>query len=178
MRLPLAPRSSPRASESSRDLGDGTRLKVGDLARESGKTVRAIHLYEELNLLRPIERSKGGYRLYGPDAVLRIRWIGKMQEMGFSLTDVQAVVREWEEESSASKAMVQMRDVFRSKLEQTRKHIAELSQLERELCASLEYLETCQVCDPARVVSACGQCDLHECDEHVPELVAGFHAHG
>ena len=37
-------------------------MQVGDLARETGKTVRAIHLYEELQLLRPAARSKGRTR--------------------------------------------------------------------------------------------------------------------
>ena len=45
-------------------------MQVGDLARESGKTVRAIHLYEELSLLKPTSRSKGGYRLYSAEALV------------------------------------------------------------------------------------------------------------
>src|ERR1700685_3581076 len=60
-------------------------MQIGDLAREGGKTVRAIHLYEELGLLAPAGRSKGGFRLYGAEALTRIRWIAKLQEMGFSL---------------------------------------------------------------------------------------------
>ena len=40
------------------------------MARAVGKTVRAIHLYEELGLLKAHERSKGRYRLFTPDAVL------------------------------------------------------------------------------------------------------------
>ena len=44
-------------------------LKVGELARRTGKTVRAIHLYEELGLLTPAVRSKGGFRLYSGRAV-------------------------------------------------------------------------------------------------------------
>ena len=46
-----------------------TVLLVGDLAKATGKTVRAIHLYEDLGLLRPHDRSKGRYRLFGPDAL-------------------------------------------------------------------------------------------------------------
>ncbi|MEI7893870.1 MAG: hypothetical protein WCI05_12325 [Myxococcales bacterium] len=48
--------------------------------------------------------------------------------------------------------------------------------LERELEASLTYLDTCDVCDPARLIEACEQCELHDCQTHVPELVAGFRA--
>ena len=47
-------------------------LKIGELARRTGKTVRAVHLYEELGLLAPAVRSKGGFRLYHGRAVTRI----------------------------------------------------------------------------------------------------------
>ena len=36
------------------ETGRSTLLRVGDIARATGKTVRAIHLYEELGLLRPV----------------------------------------------------------------------------------------------------------------------------
>ncbi|MET0284562.1 MAG: MerR family DNA-binding transcriptional regulator, partial [Polyangiales bacterium] len=45
-------------------------LRVGDLAKRTNKTVRALHLYEEHGLLTPAQRSSGGYRLYGRDAEL------------------------------------------------------------------------------------------------------------
>src|SRR5271168_1601999 len=92
-------------------------MQIGDLAHEAGKTVRAIHLYEELGLLTPAARSKGRYRLYGPEALMRIRWIGKLQEMGFSLADIQTIVSEWERAGSAPDAMKRMRDVYARKLE-------------------------------------------------------------
>ena len=56
-------------------------LQVGELAKATGKTVRAIHLYEELGLLRAHDRSKGRYRLFTSDAVVRVRWITKLQGM-------------------------------------------------------------------------------------------------
>jgi hypothetical protein len=72
--------------------------------------------------------------------------------------------------------MVKMREVYRKKLEETRAHIRRLQTLEHELEASLEYLDTCEVCDPARLHSACRCCDLHDDGANVPELVAGFRA--
>jgi MerR family copper efflux transcriptional regulator len=158
------------------DLKDGALMQVGDLARESGKTVRAIHLYEELELLRPAARSKGRYRLYAKDALVRIRWIGKLQEMGFTLTDIQTVLREWEQSSSAPRAMVGMRDIYKKKLAETTEQLRTMQSLKRELEASLTYLDTCEVCDPDRLLSACNACDLHDCACHVPDLVAGFRA--
>src|SRR5579859_474469 len=108
-------------------------MQIGDLAREAGKTVRALHLYEELGLLTPAARSKGRFRLYGPDALTRIRWIGKLQELGFSLGDIQTIVRDWEHVESAPGAMKRMRDGYQRKVEQTREQRRRIEALEREL---------------------------------------------
>ena len=59
-------------------------LKIGDLVRLTGKTPRTLHFYEELGLLRPVSRTKGGFRLYGEETLLRVRWTERLQELGFS----------------------------------------------------------------------------------------------
>lgn len=153
-------------------------MQVGDLAREVSKTVRAIHLYEQMDLLRPAARSKGRYRLYGPEALVRIRWIIKLQELGLSLTDIKAIVKEVEGEgqkSEAKPAMAKVRAVYTRKLEETRAQIERLQELEREIYASLEYLDTCEsACEPHRVLAACPSCNHHSREHEVPDLVAGF----
>ncbi|MBK6535732.1 MAG: MerR family transcriptional regulator [Deltaproteobacteria bacterium] len=93
--------------------GDGAMLRVGDLAQRTQKTVRALHLYEELGLLQPLERSKGGFRLYSDDAVLRVRWISRLQDLGFSLPDIRELVSEWERAGNATGAMAKIRDLYR-----------------------------------------------------------------
>jgi len=156
-----------------------TLMQVGDLARESGKTVRAIHLYEELDLLHPAGRSKGRYRLYGPDALVRIRWIGKLQDLGFSLTDIKTIVRDIENErrGSASTAMTKVREVYTKKLDETRAQIARLTALEDEILASLQYLEACHSrCQSGRARHTCQACKHHPREQTVPDLVAGFRA--
>jgi MerR family copper efflux transcriptional regulator len=184
-RLPIAGdsllASVPVARESSgepvsHEDGEEDLLQVGDLARLSGKTVRAIHLYEELGLLRPHARSKGRYRLFSRDSVVRVRWIGKLQELGLSLPTIQTELRAWEASPSATGAMAKMREVYRKKLASTREQIQRLLALETELAESLKYLETCDTCSPVRVTDACTCCDLHDDNQLQPELVAGFHA--
>ena len=39
-------------------------LKVGELAKQTGLTVRALHHYDDIGLLQPSVRSDAGYRLY------------------------------------------------------------------------------------------------------------------
>lgn len=148
-------------------------LKVGDLARRTGKTVRAIHLYEELGLLMPI-RSKGGYRLYPNRAVDRVEWIQKLQDMGFSLTDIKAFLKVWEQSSTAPGAMQTVRDIFSDKLRETRETLARLTKLSRELEESLAYLDSCKSCEPVHTQQQCGCCDKHGHEGHAPLLVDGI----
>jgi MerR family transcriptional regulator, copper efflux regulator len=184
LHLPLAPEPVPGPVRGLAGLGedaaseqdDEALLQVGDLAKAVGKSVRAIHLYEELGLLRPHTRSKGRYRLFDAGALVRVRWIAKLQDLGLSLSEIQSIVREWERAASAPRAMRLMRETYRAKLAESRAQIARLRALETELAASLNYLETCDTCDPARLLNACMRCDQHGCDHHAPDLVAGFHA--
>jgi DNA-binding transcriptional MerR regulator len=166
----------PAAASGEGDEGDEGLLQVGDLARAVGRTVRAIHLYEELGLLQPHTRSKGKYRLFDQGAVVRVRWIAKLQDLGLTLAEIQGVVREWEQAPSAPGAMRLMQDTYRARLAETRAQLSRLRALEAELAASLHYLDTCTSCDPARLLGACNSCELHGCSTHPPELVAGFHA--
>ncbi|MCU0690196.1 MAG: MerR family transcriptional regulator [Polyangiaceae bacterium] len=170
---PPAPAGVPAVHEA--PVPDEQLLRVGDIARAVGKTVRAIHLYEEMGLLHPHRRSRGRYRLFGPDAVVRIRWISKLQELGLSLNDIRTVLLE-RENLSAPGAMSRMREVYRRQLEETRTQLRRLQTLERELSASLEYLESCDACDPDRLISACSECQLRERHDDPPDLVAGLSA--
>ena len=163
VRLPIAP-AAPPASTS--DVS-AVLLQVGDLARETGKSIRALHLYEELELLRPQSRSKGGFRLYGNDSVRRIKWIGHLQELGF---------RDFESSAVAPAAMARVHEQYAIKLSATREQITRLRELETDLEKSLAYLQACDVCEPATVLHACTTCDHHDCHDPMPDLVAGLHA--
>src|SRR5512141_3082196 len=112
-----------------RDNSKLSLIKVGDLARRTGKTVRAIHLYGELGLLSPPVRSKGGFRMYSGDGIKRIEWTQKLQDMGFSLTEIKAFMQVWEESATAPEAMATVREIFTDKLRETRETIGRLSQL-------------------------------------------------
>ena len=180
-RLPLAASlAEVREQATSEEKGEGdtteTCLQVGDLAKAVGKTVRAIHLYEELGLLRPHGRSKGKFRLFEQGAIARARWIGTLQELGLSLREIQTIVRALEDAPSASGAMQQLRTIYQHKLTEAQVQIRRWEALAAELTASLVYLDTCDRCDPARLLGACTACDLHPRQQPAPELVAGFHA--
>jgi DNA-binding transcriptional MerR regulator len=63
-------------------------LKVGELAKRSGLTVRTLHHYDTLGLLTPSARSDAGYRLYDRGDVARLHQIQALRRFGMSLTDI------------------------------------------------------------------------------------------
>jgi MerR family copper efflux transcriptional regulator len=164
--------SPPPAAEKA--ASKGTRMKIGELARKTGKTVRALHLYEELGLLAPA-RSDGGFRLYGPDELARVYWISKLQDMGFKLGQIRGLLEAVASSGSAPEAMQGVRELFQSKLRETREQISRLVQLEQDIAESLNYLEACRSCDEPSP-HACLECgeDRHG-GQSEPKLVAGIH---
>src|ERR1051325_6851906 len=84
-------------------------VRIGSLAKLTGKTVRALHLCEELGRLKPAERTGGGFRLYSADAKERIEWIGKLQAMGFALGEIRDFLVNWGESGVAPEAMTRVR---------------------------------------------------------------------
>ncbi|WP_298210277.1 MerR family transcriptional regulator [Acidovorax sp.] len=69
-------------------------LKVGDLARRTGLTVRTLHHYDEIGLLKPSGRSEAGYRLYSQADVQRLHGIQTMRQMGLALNDIGELLAE------------------------------------------------------------------------------------
>lgn len=63
-------------------------LKIGQLARHAGLTVRTLHHYDSIGLLSPSARSDTGYRLYNRDDVARLHRIQALRSFGMSLADI------------------------------------------------------------------------------------------
>jgi len=72
---------------------DSRTWKVGELARETGLTVRALHHYEQRGLLRPPARTEAGYRLYAAEDVERLYRILALRQLGVSLQEIGDVMR-------------------------------------------------------------------------------------
>jgi DNA-binding transcriptional MerR regulator len=63
-------------------------LKVGELARRTGLTVRALHHYDEIGLLQPSLHTESGHRLYTAGDVARLQQVLSLRQLGFSLEQI------------------------------------------------------------------------------------------
>lgn len=67
---------------------DEVRLRIGEVARRSGLTIRTLRHYDELGILVPSERTEGDYRLYSPTDLRRLLDIQQLKSLGLSLVEI------------------------------------------------------------------------------------------
>jgi DNA-binding transcriptional MerR regulator len=63
-------------------------LKIGELARRTGLTVRTLHHYDAIGLLSPSARSEAGYRLYDRQDIGRLHRIQALRRLDLSLAEI------------------------------------------------------------------------------------------
>ena len=69
-------------------------LKVAAVARRTGVSVRTLHYYEEIGLLKPSSRTASGHRLYTPVNIQRLQQIRSLRQLGLSLADISDCLNE------------------------------------------------------------------------------------
>src|SRR3954454_12487859 len=63
-------------------------LQVGELARRTGLTVRTLHHYDAIGLVRPSRHTAAGYRVYTAADVARLQQVLSLRQLGFSLEEI------------------------------------------------------------------------------------------
>ena len=65
---------------------------VHEVARLSGVSVRALHHYDAIGLLKPAQVTEAGYRLYDENTLLRLQRILLLRELRFSLKEIREIL--------------------------------------------------------------------------------------
>lgn len=66
--------------------------KIGTVATAAGVNVQTLRYYEQVGLIAKPSRTEGGFRLYAPETIRRVRFIKKAQALGFSLEEVRELL--------------------------------------------------------------------------------------
>lgn len=67
-------------------------MKINEVSRLTGVTVRTLHYYDEIGLLKPSEVTSAGYRLYHNEALETLQQILFFRELEFSLEDIKNIM--------------------------------------------------------------------------------------
>jgi DNA-binding transcriptional MerR regulator len=113
-------------------------VQIGRVAEETGLSVDAIRFYEKQRLLDRLPRTEGGFRLFGREAIERIRFIRSAQQLGFSLPEIRDLLVLKRDHGEACS---HVRELLRGKLGTVREKVQELRALERQLIRSLPKCE-------------------------------------
>ena len=100
-------------------------MLISRLAAQAGIAPSALRYYEKAGLLRPSGRSAAGYRLYGPEALGRVRFIKRAGALGLRLTEIRSLIES--PRSNAESEQAAMHTLLSRKIEETRKKVDELN---------------------------------------------------
>jgi DNA-binding transcriptional MerR regulator len=70
------------------------RSRIGERAKETGVSVRALRHYDERGLHPPTERTEAGYRLYSEDDVRRLYRLLALRRLGLTLEDIRDLLED------------------------------------------------------------------------------------
>lgn len=100
------------------------RFRVGELAERVGLSVRTLHHWDEVGLLRPSERTSAGHRLYDEEDLSRLQRILSLRQLGLSLSEIGAWL------TRSDRSLADDLDLHLSRLD---REIRELDALRRRL---------------------------------------------
>jgi DNA-binding transcriptional MerR regulator len=108
------------------EITNDSRLKIGELARQTGLSIKTIRYYESRGLLEQSPRTEGGYRLYGPEEVARLRFVQRAKLLGLTLEEIRELV-ELAAHCNEGELVPRLEEVLAAKLQETERKIEELS---------------------------------------------------
>lgn len=105
--------------------------RIGELAKRTGLTVRTLHHYDAVGLLRPSARSQAGYRLYDDEDVRRLQRIVALRTLGLSLGEIGRVLDDptW----TAGRLLGLQMERLRERIRQEGELLARLEEIARRL---------------------------------------------
>ncbi|GCE51252.1 DNA-binding transcriptional MerR regulator [Thermosporothrix hazakensis] len=103
-------------------------MKVGELAKATGASVRSLHYYEEQGVLRS-RRLPNGYREYDASAIEQVKLIRKFLTLGLTLEDFRLLAPCFERQEQGEPPCASARIRYREKLAEIDERIADLQAL-------------------------------------------------
>ena len=107
---------------------------VKEVSQLSGVSVRTLHYYDEIDLLKPSVVAENGYRYYNRDAVVRLQEILLYRELDFPLKKINEIVGQpGYDKVQALRDQIKLLELKKSRLEAVIAHAKALQMEEEEM---------------------------------------------
>ncbi|MGV8943190.1 heavy metal-responsive transcriptional regulator [Thermomonas sp.] len=112
-------------------------MKIGTLAQRADVGIDTIRYYEREGVIPPPARRESGYRQYGDADVVRLRFVRRAKQLGFTLPEIRDLL---DLTASASDDMAGLKSRAQAKLDVVNGRIDELARMRDAL---QQLVETC-----------------------------------
>lgn len=112
-------------------------LQIGEVAKRAGVSIDTLRYYEKMKLLPKATRSSGGFRLFAPEHIERVRFIKQAQELGFSLDEIRGLLS-----TGGAEECRRVRDLLTRKLSELDERLKAMRDFRRLLT---RHLSACEV---------------------------------
>lgn len=116
-------------------------LDISALSQEAGVTSRTIRYYGEKGLLKADHRGAGGRRMFGPDALERLLFIGRLKNLGLTLEEIGTLNQSFDRGKTAA-MLGDLESLLHDRRLEVAARIKELQHLDQELAAYQKRIRT------------------------------------
>lgn len=154
-------------------MADKHLMKIGELAKKLRTSARTIRYYEELGIIEPITRSKGGFRLYSDKELKKIQMVQTLQHLDFSLTRIRDLFTIRRGKSTGKEAAFAIREVLEEQLQEAENKIAQYLQMKEAIHVGIDLVNDCakQGCCKKPSAEVCQQCEIVQSRPELPLLL-------
>lgn len=137
------------------EYSDQKLLKIGDLAKRVGVTVRTVRYYEELGLFSPAQISPGGFRLYNENDLRKLNYIKRFKNLGFPLDEILRLLSSPEDGQSKSEKISSSLKLLQKQLEQVENKMKQLETIKKDIEEAVKLLHECDNCQKESCLDGC-----------------------
>lgn len=101
------------------------RMKIQEVAEQTGLSIHALRYYEQIGLVTPISRAGNGHRAYSKDDIYRIRFVTNLRAAGMPIADIKRYV---ELSLGGDHTLVERLEILEAHQHAVERQIAELSE--------------------------------------------------
>lgn len=149
-------------------MGEGRLIKIGELAKKAGTSLRTIRYYEELGLINHTVRTKGGFRLYPEEELQKVKLIKDLQLLDFSLSRIREILEKRRGARTGAEMAPSLQALLIQQLEEIEARLTRYQMMQKAVQETLEILQCCTVCNLSPGKEVCWSCPAVRNREEVP----------
>ncbi|NIQ40167.1 MAG: MerR family transcriptional regulator [Proteobacteria bacterium] len=148
-----------------------TLMKIGEVAKKTGVSMRTIRYYEELKMIAPTSRSKGGFRLYDREATDRVHLILSLQTLDLSLKEIKTLLSLRDKKKTRGEVAKILLSKLTTQFVEAERKKAIYQAIVQDFDEGIRILMDCQECKSKTNMPHCGKHKIFRSADLLPRII-------